>query len=663
MSGEKRGKAELVEREAYNEIFDAEGRYIGYPIYQLTVNWMDFGGPPAWCEVTATYVQAKSLCQPCSQYDFKKLLKQSGDGIDDSDSSAYTMPLGTIGEIATKTDCSFCHFLITIATHSYGETGVPTDAVCTLGRGDDSFSKYTFLYIDCTAVNVPGGSSFTSKRKELALWRDDPFPNGAVRPYLLPGGAPAKPFFPLSAMAWLVDFCVESHPKCSQQERLGIKMTTQMFAINVNELLIVPAPDNCKYVALSYVWGEKTASKYRINPVEASTDTNVEFPAEIPSTIIHAMNVAKQLGFTYLWVDQLCIPRDCREKQISEMDKIYRNATLTIIAAVQDAESGLPGVGAMNRKRDAPHILRVNEINIGPRMPMNLGESLQDTPWVNRGWTYQENVLSSRKLIFTEHDVYYRCLEGEKGELECHQSNEINFTRDTFVELGGVLATAHGRVPFQIYGDCVDTYSVRNLTYPADILNGFAGLVRFFSDRFDWKFCWGLPDDNFGLSLLWTSSSTTRRDARDSRGRLFPSWSWAGWMGAVSYYGFRPKGLQQATGLFKDFVAATWDPAMLENALESGVLVLDGECVDITEANSGSFQNPYDWGNLKPFEGNEVQLGSVFFAIVLLADKEPHVRGLMIRWEGGVAHRIGSAGINPEKWLSMPRMSRRVQLA
>jgi hypothetical protein len=128
------------------------------------------------------------------------------------------------------------------------------------------------------------------------------------------------------------------------------------------------------------------------------------------------------------------------------------------------------------------------------------------------------------------------------SEFDCHKSNEIEFTRGTLVQLGGVLATAHGRVPFQIYGDCVDAYTARNLTFPTDILNGFAGLMSFLSDKFHWKFCWGLPDDNFGLALLWMSSGTARRDARDARGRTFPSWSWAGWLGTVSYYGFRPRG-------------------------------------------------------------------------------------------------------------------------
>ena len=58
-------RAQLLEKEEYNEIFDEEGNYIGYPIYLLNVDWEKIGNPLAWCESTATYVEATSLCQYC----------------------------------------------------------------------------------------------------------------------------------------------------------------------------------------------------------------------------------------------------------------------------------------------------------------------------------------------------------------------------------------------------------------------------------------------------------------------------------------------------------------------------------------------------------------------------------------------------------------------
>ena len=657
-------RARLLEKEEYNEIFDEEGNYIGYPTYLLNVDWEEIGNPPAWCESTTTYVEATSLCQSCSQYDFKKLLEQFDDEKSNPDSFTYTIPLGTIDTIASRAkECSFCQFILTVAMFSYRESGVTSNAVCTLKRNGHSYSKNALLSVDCTDCNTVDGIVRPNREKELILWHDNSYTVKSGTMEFLPTSSPTGSFPLLSAISWLVGGCIAVHPKCRQQAMLGLRMSTKIFVIDVQVISIVQAPIDCKYAALSYVWGPQVSRRSHTNPIKISEQRHVEFPEDVPPTIFHAMNVAKQLGFRYLWVDQLCIPEDCRESQISEMDKIYRNATLTIVAAVQDAEFGLPGVGAMNRKRHAPPILRVNGLNIGVRLPYSLYRALEDTIWESRGWTFQEKALSSRQLVFTEDDIYYRCLEGEMSEFDCHKSNEIKFTRGTLVQLGGVLATAHGRVPFQIYGDCVDAYTARNLTFPTDILNGFAGLMSFLSDKFHWKFCWGLPDDNFGLALLWMSSSTARRDARDARGRAFPSWSWAGWLGTVSYYSFRPKGLKQAEGIYEDFIAATWDCAMVENAAESGIIVLQADCVDIIDANSGIFQDPTDWGTLKPFEGNQVEVGNVFIAIVLLKEKQPHVRGLMIKLDGAVAHRVGVAGVDPEMWLGTSRASRRIQLA
>src|SRR6516164_936505 len=109
MSANQGKVAEILEKEAYNEVFDEHGRYIGYPLYQTNINWHRLGNPPSWCEATANYIQVTSLCSACSQYNFKELLKEPSN---DEHSPTFTLRLGTIGEIVAKTDCSFCQFLL-----------------------------------------------------------------------------------------------------------------------------------------------------------------------------------------------------------------------------------------------------------------------------------------------------------------------------------------------------------------------------------------------------------------------------------------------------------------------------------------------------------------------------------------------------------------------
>jgi hypothetical protein len=55
---------------------------------------------------------------------------------------------------------------------------------------------------------------------------------------------------------------------------------------------IKPAPENCSYLTLSYVWGGE-------NALADATD--------LPRTIADAVYVTMKLGYRYLWVDKYCI--------------------------------------------------------------------------------------------------------------------------------------------------------------------------------------------------------------------------------------------------------------------------------------------------------------------------------------------------------------------
>lgn len=80
-----------------------------------------------------------------------------------------------------------------------------------------------------------------------------------------------------------VDTC---HPK-SGVDLPGFKV------IDCTSRTIVPAPAECKYVALSYVWGLSL-------PLEAQERSTACYPA----TIEDSLKVTMELGFRYLWVDR-----------------------------------------------------------------------------------------------------------------------------------------------------------------------------------------------------------------------------------------------------------------------------------------------------------------------------------------------------------------------
>ena len=159
---------------------------------------------------------------------------------------------------------------------------------------------------------------------------------------------------------------------------------------------IVPA-SNHQYLALSYTWGPKLKSVGEDNDLEFLSD-------DLPDTIEDAITVTRKLGFQYLWIDRYCINQQNEKEasaQIRQMDLVYKNAEITMIAAAgKDPRYGLPGVG--RRHRASQPCAKIGEHFLVSALD-DLSYCIQDPPWRSRGWTYQEGVLSRRPKIRRPH--------------------------------------------------------------------------------------------------------------------------------------------------------------------------------------------------------------------------------------------------------------------
>ncbi|PMD16560.1 HET-domain-containing protein [Hyaloscypha hepaticicola] len=195
---------------------------------------------------------------------------------------------------------------------------------------------------------------------------------------------------------WL-EFCEKHHTAgCCEAE----KVTLSGFRlIDCHNLCIVPAPNHCEYVALSYVWGNRLD--------EANTDV---LGSHTPLVIQDATRVAYRLGVRYVWVDRYCIDQNSEEKdhQIRNMNLIYRGAKLTIIAAAgEDPSFKLPRVSS--KERTPQPILQVKGHLLISSLPDPSAE-LSSSKWASRGWTYQEGFLSRRRLVFARSQVLFQCM-------------------------------------------------------------------------------------------------------------------------------------------------------------------------------------------------------------------------------------------------------------
>jgi hypothetical protein len=300
---------------------------------------------------------------------------------------------------------------------------------------------------------------------------------------------------------------------------------------------IVPLPENQRYAALSYPWG----------PAEAAPEFMRKIPASTPRVIEDAIICTEKIGLNYLWVDRLCINQansKSKHEIIHSMDKIYHNATVTIIdAAGIGPRFGLPGVSQTERQTQASiYFNKQKFISIS-----NARQDVMSSKWAKRGWTYQEGLLARRRLVFTRSQVYFQCLDSYFCESVAIPANTESraFRRETD------LLREHLRVfPLQGVGfrhehllSRIEEYLSRQLSHDSDILYAFMGILSHFHRlQNPIHSFWGLPFDSsnpgkvgsteiaFLTSLLWMPTMSEQR-ARIGRRQNFPSWSWVGWKG------------------------------------------------------------------------------------------------------------------------------------
>jgi len=170
----------------------------------------------------------------------------------------------------------------------------------------------------------------------------------------------------------------------------------------IDENLVMSKPGD-QYIALSYyVWGSRhdlgNGSSHAISL------TNV------PLTIRDTVQVMRNLGRRFLWVDRYCIDQTnelLKSLMISHMDDIYERSEVTIVALHrQDDEGGLPGVSTVSRIPQQYYETSKGSL-ISSCPPIRT--LIEKSTWNTRAWTYQEARLSQRCLFFSEHQVYFVC--------------------------------------------------------------------------------------------------------------------------------------------------------------------------------------------------------------------------------------------------------------
>lgn len=272
----------------------------------------------------------------------------------------------------------------------------------------------------------------------------------------------------------------------------------------------------------------------------------------LQKTITDAILLTRELGINYLWVDALCIVQDSEEdwqQESTKMASIYANAIITI-ASVSSKSAAIPFLRQENSVEASRHQQRVFshalQTGSGPvfikarlieqsgihwRWQSDSDERSPKEPWAQRGWTLQEQILSSRLLMISSTEMQWVCKQAETCECLSTLNRRRQFGRTPLAQLIDAGET------FQFWHKLVETYSNRSLSQGKDKLPAISGIAEAAQQKTNSRYVAGLWEDNIDLDLLWYKTSDLDSDqGYDSQA---PSFSWASVDGEVDYYCFR----------------------------------------------------------------------------------------------------------------------------
>lgn len=478
------------------------------------------------------------LCVVCKHIDFRYLLNSPPQPLKE------LVPLTSLEQIIQKKECAFCRLVVHTIQVAFGEDKLSFEI-------DEKpvFCELRMLPMEinltgprqlCVSLNVlPKGKSIEASTDLLIYnivnWRTKNEETTNENSISLSR-------MNISTIKHWYLTCLDGRcggtPFASPRANLpkGFRL------IDVQRMCIVGGDDHSRYLALSYVWG---SSKTLLNTKDIRADLETEAGLlkkleELPKTIKDATTLVRELGEQYLWVDSLCIIQDDYEdkaNQIKAMDVVYSSAILTIAATSgNNADAGLAGAQA-NLRTFTQLVEKVQRLSLANR-PTTFDKQIDESPWNTRAWTFQERILSSRVLFVAEQRCFFTCRHRPDAFMESLDDVESGLTGkpppSILSDYSRNLIPSSRAVNVLSYSRAVEAYTSRQLTFVSDILDAFEGVAARFRPLFRSDLLFGIPRSELDSQILWQpyGPMTRRRDPRTGL-PIFPSWSWAGWVGKV----------------------------------------------------------------------------------------------------------------------------------
>lgn len=310
---------------------------------------------------------------------------------------------------------------------------------------------------------------------------------------------------------WL-SHCIENHQSCKPRDPNYVpRRLIDVGSFGKKEPSLVEPSQPVPYLCLSYCWGPDTKDVLVTTTANLASHYKAIPLATVPATIRDAISICRGLGFSYLWVDSLCIVQGDQKEWLedsAQMREIYSNSRLTL-SAMEPASCKLGFLGKQSFGRQGWQRLVETDVPVevikghldeyrlendghyefgGTRYKLfaRFGHVPDWTCSLDkRGWCLQESILPQRRLCFSGSEMLWQC-EQEKY-CEC---GHVCWTRNVKSKFRG--AAPNMSQPFDQYVRpknyehwrvLVEEYSDRYLTQKVDKLSAMSGLAKEFGEE------------------------------------------------------------------------------------------------------------------------------------------------------------------------------------
>ena len=339
------------------------------------------------------------------------------------------------------------------------------------------------------------------------------------------------------AASWLRQ-CLSDHAgiKCSLAQNKFVPTRLLYVGKGIEQVRLAETKDVPRpYFALSYCWGTSPhVSTTKANYSQQLKKVHWDF---LPRTCRDAVELTRALGYSWLWVDSLCIVQDDREEwhdEASRMGEIYRNAVLTVSATnashvgfgcFHERPESRTFKNRLRQAEDSPSHVLIREPSVHSNL-MSTPSAEEEWPLFRRAWCLQERLMSTRVLHFTASELAWECCTSaacECGHLDALATPKLRYDESSLDNM-----SADKRA--QAWDDlALQTYQSRLLTKEGDRFSALSGMAQLFHNEDLGDFVAGLWS-NYALSmLLWEVRSGKKTDRY-----VAPSWSWASIQGRLT---------------------------------------------------------------------------------------------------------------------------------